>query len=247
LTTPDPRVRLLSSKRLYQIVARQIAQMIEANADTPGWQLPSERELAEELKVSRTSIREAVIALEMRGMVEVQGRSGIVVLPTRPSQINFDAINTDIGPGPFELMEARLAVEASAAALAAQKATNYDIMELEAIIARMTDAQGKGDAAEVIDHDFHLSIANLTGNAIIVSMVEAMWNQRQSSKMWKRLREHIHTETNGPLWIGDHTAIVAALKARNPDAAYKAMARHISNVANELLEADDRGRFAGEG
>ncbi|MEO8530925.1 MAG: FCD domain-containing protein, partial [Deltaproteobacteria bacterium] len=149
--------------------------------------------------------------------------------------------------GPFELMEARLAVEASAAALASQKATNYDIMELEAIIARMTHATGNGDEAEVIDHDFHLSIANLTGNAIIVSMVEAMWSQRKASKMWKRLREHIHTETNGPLWIGDHTAIVAALKMRNADAAYKAMARHISNVANELLEADDRGRFAGEG
>jgi DNA-binding FadR family transcriptional regulator len=74
-----------------------------------------------------------------------------------------------------------------------------------------------------------------------------MWAQRQSSRQWKKLREQIPTETNEPLWIGDHTAIVTALKLRNADAAYKAMARHISNVANELLEADDRGRFGEEG
>ena len=234
------------SKRLYQIVARRIARMIEENAGNPGWHLPSERELAEELQVSRTVVREAVIALEMRGVVEVRGRAGIVVLPTRFNQIGFDAINTDIGPGPFELLEARLAVESGAAYLAAQRVTNYDIMELEEYIARM---QREADApllSEQGDREFHLAIAGMTGNAIIVSMVEALWAQRDASRMWKKLHEHIHAESVRPLWIGDHHAIVAALKMRNPEAAHKAMAHHISNVINELLQADERGRFASD-
>ena len=104
--------------------------MIEANAEKPNWHMPSERELAEELKVSRPVVREAVIALEMRGIVEVKGRAGIIVRPGRGNQINFDMLTADAGPGAFELLEARLAVEASAAAIAAERATNYDIAVL---------------------------------------------------------------------------------------------------------------------
>ena len=113
----------LRNKRLYQVVARRIAQMIEANAHDLDWRLPTERDLAEALQVSRSSIREAVIALEMRGVVEVKGRAGNSVLPSRPGRISFEALNTDIGPGPFELLQARLAVESSAASIAAQRTT----------------------------------------------------------------------------------------------------------------------------
>ena len=94
------------------------------------------------------------------------------------------------------------------------------------------------------DRDFHMTIAKMTGNAIIFSMVEALWAQRDESMMWRKLHEHIHAPSVRPLWIGDHHAVLAALRMRNPDAAYKAMARHIRNVSNELLEADERGRFA---
>lgn len=220
--------------------------MIEAHADDPDWHLPSERELAEELQVSRPSVREAVIALEMRGVVEVRGRAGIVVLPAKANLINFDAINTDIGAGPFELLQARQVVEAGAASLAAQHATSYDIMQLEEAIARMEQETDAVLLNEKGDRDFHMTIANLSGNAIIVSIVEALWAQRDASLMWKKLHEHIHAQHVRPLWIGDHHAIVAALKIRNPEAAHKAMSRHIANVADELLQADERGRFADE-
>ncbi len=234
----------LRNKRLYQVVARRIARMIEDHASDPDWRLPSERELAEELEVSRPSIREAVIALEMRGVVEVRGRAGIVVLPAKVSQIGFDAINTDIGPGPFELLQARLAVESSAAWLAAQRVTTYDIMQLEDSITRMQEEDGASFLDDSGDRDFHLAIANMTGNAIIVSIVEALWAQRDASAMWKKLHAEIHSQNVRPLWIGDHYAIVAALKMRNPEAAYKAMARHINSVTEELLQADERSRFA---
>lgn len=239
-----PALRLQGEQRLYQVVARRILRMIEANAGKPDWHMPSERELAEELEVSRPVVREAVIALEMRGIVEVKGRAGIIVRPVRGKQVNFDMLPTDAGPGPFELLEARLAVEASAAAIAAERATNYDIAVLEDCISRMEQETDAVALTEKGDRDFHLTIARMTGNAVIFSMVEALWTQRDESLMWKKLHEHIHAPSVRPLWIGDHHAVLAALRLRNPDAAYKAMARHIRNVSAELMEADERGRLA---
>lgn len=236
--------RLHGDQRLYQVVARQIAKLIEQNAHDKSWRMPSERELAEELSVSRPVVREAVIALEMRGIVEVRGRAGIMVLPSRAAQVSFDVAGTDIGPGPFELLEARLAIESSAAAIAAERATNYDILVLEECIEQMEQEKSVVLLQERGDRDFHMTIAKMTNNAIIVSMIEALWAQRDESLMWKKLHDHIHAESVRPLWIGDHHAIVAALRMRHPDAAYKAMARHIKNVASELLEADERGRVS---
>ena len=236
--------RLQGDQRLYQVVARQIARLIEQNAKDKSWRMPTERDLAEELGVSRPVVREAVIALEMRGIVEVRGRAGIVVLPPRAGSFGFELVGGDIGPGPFELLEARLAIESSAAALAAERATKYDLLALEECIAQMERETEVLLLQEKGDRDFHMTIARMTNNSIIVSMIETLWAQRDESVMWKKLHEHIHAESVRPLWIGDHHAILSALRMRHPDAAYKAMARHIRNVMSELLDADERGRFA---
>jgi GntR family uxuAB operon transcriptional repressor len=229
--------------RLYQIVARRMAKLIADNWQSPNWRMPSERELAEDLGVSRPVVREALIALEMRGLVEVRGRSGIVVRPPSGEPSPFDAPIGDIGPGPFELLEARLAVEASAAALAAEKATPYDIAHLQECIARMEQESDVQLLHEKGDREFHMTIARMTGNEIIVSIVQTLWEMRDDSAMWRKLHEHIHAPSVRALWIGDHHAVLAAMKLRNADAAYKAMSRHIRNVIEELLAADEAGRF----
>lgn len=220
--------------------------MIEASVGQDGWKMPSERELAEQFNVSRPVIREAIIALEMRGVVEVKGRAGIVVLnPKGGGQFGFDSTSRDIGPGPFELLEARMALEASAAAIAAEKISNYDLGLLERCIDQMQSETDVKLLHERGDRDFHLTIAKATGNGVIYSMVLALWTMRDESSMWSKLHEHIHAASVRPLWIGDHHAILAALRIRNADAAYKAMARHIRHVGDELLEADERGRIFG--
>lgn len=236
---------MVATPRLYQSVAKQIAEMIEASAGDTGWKMPSERELAEQFGVSRPVIREAIIALEMRGIVHVKGRAGIVVLNQKGgSQFSFEALSRDVGPGPFELLEARMALEASAAAIAAEKISNYDLTLLEGCIEQMQHETDVKLLHEKGDRDFHLIIAKATGNAVIHSMVLGLWSMRDESPMWAKLHEHIHAASVRPLWIGDHHAILAALKIRNADAAYKAMARHIKHVGNELLEADERGRIS---
>lgn len=231
-------------QRLYQVVARKLGRLIEEHVGDPSWHMPSERELAEDLQVSRPVIREAVIALEMRGIVEVRGRAGIVILARSKRDVSFDLGATDVGPGPFELLEARLAIESSAAALAAERATPYDLHLLEECIEQMQQEREVVLLNEKGDRAFHMTIARMTGNALIVSMIEALWAQRDESVMWAKLHEHIHAPDVRPLWIGDHHAVLSAIRLRNPDAAYKAMSRHIRNVTKELLDADERGRIS---
>jgi DNA-binding FadR family transcriptional regulator len=226
--------------RLYQAVARQITELIVRDARGPDWRLPSERELAEELGVSRPVIREAIIALEMRGIVEVRGRSGVIA--KAPAE-TFSFGATDTGPGPFELLEARLAIESSAAALAAEKITPEGLTYLAECISRMEQETDVELLNEKGDRDFHAFVAEATDNSLIISMVKGLWDMRDASPMWRKLHEHIHAPTVRPLWIGDHYAVLTALRLRNPDAAYKAMRKHIRNVISELMTAEEAGRF----
>jgi DNA-binding FadR family transcriptional regulator len=214
--------------------------LIVRDARGPDWRLPSERELAEELGVSRPVIREAIIALEMRGIVEVRGRSGVIA--KAPAE-TFSFGATDTGPGPFELLEARLAIESSAAALAAEKITSEGLTYLAECISRMEQETDVELLNEKGDRDFHAFVAEATDNSLIISMVKGLWDMRDASPMWRKLHEHIHAPTVRPLWIGDHYAVLTALRLRNPDAAYKAMRKHIRNVISELMTAEEAGRF----
>ena len=107
-------------RRLYRQIADQIAGLIAAGEFPPGSRLPAERELASKLGVSRASVREAIISLEIGGLVDVRVGTGIFVVgPKEPSNTHRDA-----GPGPFELLNARKLVEGEIAALAASEATD---------------------------------------------------------------------------------------------------------------------------
>ena len=122
-------LQVVEPKRLYRQIADQLAQLIASGEFAVGSRLPAERELAASLGVSRTSVREAIISLEMSGLVEVRVGTGIFVTPrpeTAPRQ------SRDAGPGPFELLAARKLVEGEVAALAASAATEDDAAAMAA-------------------------------------------------------------------------------------------------------------------
>jgi GntR family transcriptional regulator, hexuronate regulon transcriptional repressor len=106
--------------RLYQAVAERLAKSIAAGDFKPGDRLPAERDLAEQFDVSRTTIREAIIALEIQGVVEVRIGSGVYVTKSQPKG---KALPIEMDIGAFELTEARLLLEGEVAALAAVNAT----------------------------------------------------------------------------------------------------------------------------
>ena len=221
LQTVEPR-------RLYRQIADQIAGLIGTGEFARGSRLPAERELATLLGVSRTSVREALISLEIGGLVEVRVGSGVFVIAGSP----FPASAGDKGPGPFELLSARTLIEGEVAALAAVNATSDDLEALRQTIVRMTTHVDDFVIREEADRDFHLGIAKATGNSSLELVVEGLWNQR--AELWGRMQQHFHTEDLARRTIHDHAAILSALVAKDAVAARTAMHRHLARVVREF-------------
>ncbi len=226
--------------RLYRQIAGQIAALIDKGEFPVGARLPAERELATLLGVSRTSVREAIISLEIGGLVEVRVGTGIFVTarpsPGRPRGAGEDA---DAGPGPFELLAARKLVEGEIAALAARRATAADLAALTGSVERMEAELENFAAREAADREFHLGLAKATGNGSLELVVVELWNQR--AEMWRRTQQHFHTRKLAEKTLRDHAAILAAVADRNPNAARTAMHRHLARVEREFQRDDDSG------
>jgi DNA-binding FadR family transcriptional regulator len=232
-------LQTVESTRLYRQIAGQIATLIDNREFPAGSRLPPERELAVLLGVSRTSVREAIIALELAGRVEVRVGTGIFV--TQPgSQPRRDAgagsptsAVDDGGPGPFDLLAARAMIEGEIAALAARSARKSDIAALRETIERMREYGEDFSERDAADRAFHMLIAESTRNGALPSAVAGLWDQRRG-ELWTRIEDHFHTPALRAKTLTDHEAIVAALDARDPDAAREAMHRHLRRVAREF-------------
>ncbi|MDF7774941.1 FadR/GntR family transcriptional regulator [Sphingomonas sp. AOB5] len=225
----------ITGNKLYQKVAASIAESIEDGRWSPGTRLPGERDLAEEYKVSRPTIREAMIALEMRGWIEARHGSGLYVTrrdhgPGRPE----DALEYDIGA--FDLTEARILFEGEAIALAAVTISDEQLAELQGILEEM----GQDDEAAVMDADrrFHLAIASATDNAAIRGVVEYLWELRAKSPLSANIFARAKKGGITPR-IEEHRPMVEALRARDPEAARNAMRAHLRTVVDDLLEATE--------
>lgn len=236
---------MVEPQRLYRRIADQIAALIGRGEYPAGARLPAERELARELGVSRTSVREAIISLEIAGKVEVRVGNGIFVRPHAAGLPRED----DDGPGPFELLAARRMIEGEIAAAAAKLAKRPDLKALRATLDEMRDADDDFARRDAADREFHMRIAEITRNGALAHVVAALWEQRRG-ELWTRIEKHFHTPELRARTIEDHAAIVDALASGDPDAARAAMQRHLARVAREFqrrlepggsAEADRRG------
>ncbi len=229
--------------RLYRQIAGQIATLIDNGEFPAGSRLPAERELATLLGVSRTSVREAIISLEIAGLVEVRVGTGIFVA-AKPGSGRVRGIgdDPDRGPGPFELLAARKLVEGEIVALAARKATAADLASLRDCVEQMESQLENFAAREASDRDFHVGLAKATGNGSLELVVAELWNQR--AEMWRRTQQHFHTRKLAEKTLRDHAAILAAVSRRDPEAARAAMHRHLARVEREFQRDDDSGARA---
>ncbi|MBK9116342.1 MAG: FadR family transcriptional regulator [Betaproteobacteria bacterium] len=216
--------------RLYRQIAGQIAALIDSGEFPAGSRLPAERELATLLGVSRTSVREAVISLEIAGRVEVRVGSGIFVAEPGAAQI---VGLVDEGPSPFELLAARRLIEGEIAAQAARSARKADLAALRATVERMRAHPDNFARRDAADREFHVRIAAATGNGSLALVVEGLWQQRRG-KLWSRIENYFHTQKMRDGVLLDHEAILAALEQHDPDAARTAMHRHLARVEREF-------------
>ena len=210
--------------RLYRVVADRIQQLIADEHIAGGERLPSERDLATKLSVSRASLREALIALELGGVIEVRGGSGVYVSELREADIALP----EAGPGPFEVLSARRLFEAEIAAIAARVATPADIDAILRAVLEMEASHANKASNEQADRNFHLAIARATGNSALVGGLDYLWNQR--GRLWHKLKEHFQTEELRQETLTDHRRILEAIAARDPAGARKAMRSHLERV-----------------
>src|SRR5450432_4690522 len=155
-------IHSIEPRRLYRQIADQIRTLVRSGELTAGSRLPPERDLARQLGVSRPSVREALIALEVEGLVDVRIGSGIYVL--NGGRANSGAGEVEAAAGPFELLRARWVIEGECAALAAKSAKKARIAAIEEALEQMQHALDNDKQPVSADRLFHLRIAEATGN-----------------------------------------------------------------------------------
>jgi GntR family transcriptional regulator, hexuronate regulon transcriptional repressor len=221
--------------RLYKRVADELRAAILSGRYPAGRRLPAERELAEMFGVSRPTIREAVIALELQHLVEVSVGVGVYVREPGAADRGLDP---DLTIGPFELTEARKIIESETAALAATLIDDEQLDRLDKIIERMEEENRLEIQGESADRLFHLGIAEATGNSALVAVIDDLWHRRETSPMVVNAMQKARSKGIKPV-ADDHRRIVAALRERNPAAARTAMQDHLSRVIETLLKATE--------
>jgi DNA-binding FadR family transcriptional regulator len=221
---------------LYKLVARQIADLIATRKLLPESKMPPERELCESLNVSRATIREAMIVLEIAGFVENRFGAGMTVAAMPPARGLIEEVD---GPGPFEQLEARLIVEGEIASMAAARATPEIISKLTALTGAMereTPDEFWGDNA---DEQFHLTIAQAAGNLALERALREFWTPRLRTPMWTTMHHRVPIAEMKSALVDDHRRIIAALAAGDGDRARAAMRAHIARFSRQLLELWD--------
>lgn len=212
------------SRRLYQQVADQIRAVIEQNGFGPGSRLPPERELASQLGVSRPSLREALIALEIEGRVEIRMSSGVYVCAA-PEPSNTTDVQS-LGESPSELMQARAVLEGSVVSLAAARANRQGVERVRACLDAMRHEVQRGQSPVEADRRFHVAIAELTGNSILARLVGELFDGRHGA-ISSRMSRHSETARTWESALQEHERICQALESRDPQEATAAMLSHL--------------------
>ena len=220
-------LQLLEPKRLYRQIAEQLRALMEAGEFAVGQRLPAERDLAVQLGVSRPSVREALIALEVEGWVEVRSGSGVYVLrntaPVTQTKAAYDEW------GPLQLIMARGLIEGEAAALAATHASKEHIASMTDALAHMKQALKDGKDPLTGDEMFHQAISKACGNEVLRDTISRYWQARRSP-LYLRLADYFERPASWRAVMTEHSEVLKAIKNRDPSAAREAMQGHMSKA-----------------
>ena len=227
-------LQTVESSRLYRQIAEQLRGLIVEGEFAAGTRLPAERDLAKQLGVSRPSVREALIALEVEGWVEVRTGSGIYVQEARQrsgahAPRNGNGTGTDWGP--LELMRARELVEGEVAALAARNARKAHIAAMAGALAQMREESEAGHEPRGGDEAFHTAIAQACGNEVLGDTVRSYWSARHGP-IFSRLGDYFENPASWSAALVEHAAVLDAIRARDAQAARDAMQQHLKKATN---------------
>jgi DNA-binding FadR family transcriptional regulator len=227
----------IKTKKIYEQIVEQIGLLVAEGQLKPGDRLPSERELVERFQVSRASIREAISALEMMGLIEVRSGEGTYI-----RQVNIDSVVAPLAWMLFiekdtdlELYEVRKILEVQAAGIAAERAQEDEIRDMYEPLEVMRMDLEKDRLGEEADHDFHFAIARATHNKILIRLMNTISDTMQ--KTLKSSRSKLYEDRNTPERLyQEHCSLYKAIKNHNVLEAQQLMLDHLVGVENQLAK-----------
>jgi GntR family transcriptional repressor for pyruvate dehydrogenase complex len=232
LTSLKSDFEVVRKNKVYEEVAQQIERLILKKL-RPGDKLPSERELAEMLKVSRSSIRDAIRGLELRGLVEPRQGAGTIVRESavEPLANPFASALKRRKEMVSELLDFRKMLEPPLAARAATHASADEILEMEEILQRQEEKQAQGEGSVAEDAEFHYSVALASGNSVVLKVLDIIMDLLRDTR-----ERSLQVEGRPQKSLAGHRRILAAIKRHDAEGAKSAMRRHIEDVEEIVLD-----------
>lgn len=216
-------LQTIEPRRLYRQIADQLRGLIERSEFAVGTRLPPERDLAVQLGVSRPSVREALIALEVEGLVEVRKGSGVYVRNAEGT-----SARKVTAEGPLEIIRARQLIEAELAAHAARQMKKPQLAGLREAIVLMEEEAAAGQTPTQGDRLFHTRVAEASNNSVLLRVVSELFDER-CNPLFEQLGSHFETAASWAAAIAEHRCVLDAIAAKSPQAARDAMAQHLAN------------------
>lgn len=221
-------IQAVESRRLYTQIAEQITRLVQEGEFRPGQHIPSERDLSQLFGVSRPTVREALIALEVSGLVEIRVGVGVFIKEGAP------ATTPESTSSPIEIQQARLMLEPEVAALAAGAIQPEQLEQLADNLQRLEQELEARRWSYALDREFHLVIAEAAGNGVVSGILAGLWDQR-GLDLSSKFDEHIAASARARARVlRDHQAIYAALAAGDAKAARRTVKAHLSQSVREM-------------
>jgi GntR family transcriptional regulator, transcriptional repressor for pyruvate dehydrogenase complex len=217
------------SRRLYEDVGERLGEFVRESRMSPGDQFPAERDLAHQLQVSRTSVRQSFVVLQALGFVDVRHGEGVFLRRTRGFGESLTKVLERRRRLP-EVLEAREALEVKLAELAAAHRSEHDLSAMKAALTQMEAEIGAGALGTEGDAAFHHAIALAAGNQILLHLIDAMADVIQESRV-----ESLSEPGRPPRSLEAHRRILAAIEAGSAERAAEAMRLHLRVVADVSL------------
>ena len=224
----------MEPRRLYRQVAEQIRMLIESGELPAGERLPAERELAERFGVSRPTVREALIVLEVEGRVQIRMGSGVYI--SGKSKALPEILPHEDSDGPFEILQARCIIESAIAEEAARCAVPTGIEVLDAILIEMKASLTLPAKALACDRAFHTAITDIIGNSALNRFTGLIYDSRVSP-YFEKLASYFEGPHTWRLALQEHEAIRDAIRARDPSGAREAMRQHLTQAQKRFSES----------
>ncbi len=226
-------LRPLTRPRLYEQVVQRLREHVASTGLNPGDRLPPERELAERLGVTRTSVKQAIVVLEVQGLVEVRQGGGTYLRSTQVDPEPVDALVARKRRLP-DVLDAREALETKLAELAAERRTDADLAEIDAALLDMRDQVAEGDLGHEGDRRFHAAITAAAHSSLLAEFMRTIATDIAESR-----QESLRQPRRPPKSLAQHERIAEAIRSKSPRAAVTAMRKHLKTVSRvRLLDWD---------